>query len=135
MKKLIAVIMILAMILPAVVLADGQPFLGSWIHTETTTSGTPQILAVFLAENGRCYFLAQSFHEDEAGIGRTFVGTWELQTDGSVLAKTGNNTDTLLMFSGDYTVALNLKTYDFYAHVSQLIDPLMDQLLEAIPDE
>ena len=111
MKKLITVILILALILPAAALASGMNSpVGCWAQYELLTTGAPSMCMLYLAENHTCYYVIQSFHEDEPGLGRQFVGTWEQQADGTVLAKTGNNTSTTLRFSDDYTVAMNMET-------------------------
>lgn len=99
MKKLLALTLILALLIPALALASGPE--GCWVSYDPLTTGAPHVSFLFLAENGTCYFLTQMFNEDSAGFGRTFVGTWELQEDGSVVAKTGNNTSTTLTFHGE----------------------------------
>ena len=105
MKRLLALILILAL-LPVVALADESDVIGCWVHYELLKTGAPSVTFLFLAEGGVCYYLIQHFNVDEPGLGRTFVGTWEMQKDGSVLAKTGNNAETKLKFYEGYNVAV-----------------------------
>jgi hypothetical protein len=112
MKKLITIILIVAMILPAAVIAEEgmtSP-VGCWAGYELQTTGTPAMYMIYLAEDHICYYLIQSYNKDEPDLGRQFVGTWEQKADGSVSAKTGNNTTTTLRFADNYTVAMNMKT-------------------------
>ena len=129
MKKLIAVLLILVLFLPSAVLADGPDFTGCWVHTETLTTGCPSVTFLCLTEDHRCFFLIQAFREEEAGLGRTFVGTWDIE-DGYVVAKTGNNTSTRLQFNEEYTVAFCPDTFSFYIHTSKMIDSIMNELLK-----
>ena len=99
MKKLITVTLILALLLPGLALAAGVS--GCWVSYELLNTGAPCVSFLYLADNGTCFYLVQLFNQDDAGFGRTFVGTWEQQPDGSVIAKTGNNTDTRLRFQSE----------------------------------
>jgi len=121
MKKLIAVLLIIALFLPAIALAEGS-VVGCWAHYELLKTGAPSMEMLYLAEDHTCYFIIQSFHEDSAWIGRTYVGTWTLQDNGTVLAKTGENTETILYFSPEYQVAMNTKTFGIYINLSVFDD-------------
>ena len=116
MKKLFALILALALLLSSAALADGV--VGCWAHYELLTTGCPSMEMIYLAEDHTCYFIIQSFDHDAAGLGRTFVGTWEMQADGTVLAKTGNNASTVLYFSPEYQVAMNTKTFGIFINLS-----------------
>ncbi len=129
MKKLITVVLIFALLLPAAALADESYFSGCWVHTETLTTGCPSLTFICLTEDHKCFYLIQSFREDEAGPGRTYIGTWDVE-DGYLVAKTGENTSTRLQFSDDYSVAFNPDNYQFYIHTSQMIDSIMNNLLQ-----
>ena len=118
MKKLLAVVLILALLLPVAALADDSDVVGCWAHYELLTTGCPAMEMIYLAEDHTCYFLIQSFDHDAAGLGRTHVGTWEMQSDGTVLAKTGNNSSTVLYFSPGYQVAMNTKTLGVFINLS-----------------
>ena len=128
MKKLITVALILALLLPAAALADAS-FSGCWVHTETLTTGCPSLTFICLTEDHKCFYLIQSFREDEVGPGRTYIGTWDVE-DGYLVAKTGENTSTRLQFAADYSIAFCPDTYTFYVHTSQTIDSIMRQLLK-----
>lgn len=118
MKKLLAIILIVALLLPVAALADDSDVVGCWAHYELLTTGCPSMEMIYLAEDHTCYFIIQSFRHDEAGLGRTYVGTWEMQSDGTVLAKTGDNSSIVLYFSPEYQVAMNTKTLSVFINLS-----------------
>lgn len=127
MKKLIAVLLILVLFLPSAVLAD-SPFTGCWVYTTMQTTDCPSVTFLCLREDHKCFFLIQSFREDEAGLGRTHVGTWDIE-DGSVVARIGGNVTITLRFNDDYSVGCDPHTLHFYIHTSMIIDNIMDALL------
>lgn len=106
MKKLFAVLLILAM-LPVVALADESDVVGCWVHYAVLTTGGVGFEFLFLDESGTCYYMVQNFRTDEVGLGRTYIGTWEMQDDGTVVAKTGNYAEVKLKFSDGYTLAVS----------------------------
>lgn len=119
MKKLIAITLILALLLPVSALADDSDYVGCWAHYEIQTTGTPAMTMLYLDENHVCYFLIQAFKADEAGLGRTFVGTWQVNANGTVTAKTGNNTEVTLYFSPEYSAAMDVRTSDLYINLAK----------------
>ena len=126
MKRLICVVLILFLLIPAAALADAD-FSGCWVSTETLATGCPSVTFLCLREDHTCFYLIQSFREEEAGPGRTFIGTWDVQ-DGVVVAKTGNNTTTSLLFNEEFTVGYDPSTLKFYIHTSLMIDGILDNL-------
>ena len=130
MRKLFAFLLAVCLLLPACSLAEEPDGIyGCWVHTETLTSGCPSLTFICLREDHTCFFLIQAFRDDEAGLGRTFVGTWAIE-DGTVLAKTGNNTTTPLLFDDNFAVAYNPNTLDLYIHTSKYIDQSMAELIK-----
>ena len=119
MKKLITIILILALILPAAALADEKNVVGCWGTYETLSTGAPAMTMLYLAEDHTCYFLTQMFGPDEPAIGRQYVGTWEMKSDGNVYIKTGNNTDMTLVFSNEYVGAMDVDTNQLYVNLSK----------------
>ena len=117
MKKLIALFLVFALLVPFSALADESSWVGCWAQYSVGTDGTPTMTMIYLADDHTCYFVIQAFHHDEPGLGRSHVGTWELQPDGSVLAQTGNNTKTELTLYND-SIALNMKTMDVYVNIT-----------------
>ena len=117
MKKLLSVVLILAILLPFAAFADDSAVVGCWAHYEMQTDGTPSMAMLYLAEDHTCYFLIQAFHHDEAGLGRTHVGTWKIQSDGSIYAKTGNNTDMELTLYNE-NFAIKKDTLDIYVNIT-----------------
>ena len=127
MKRLLSFILIAALLLPAAAFADDSYFAGCWVHTEKLETGCPSVTFICFTEDHKCYYLIQSFREDAAGPGRTYVGTWEIQ-DGYLVAKTGNNTTTRLQFDEGFTVAFCPDTLSFYIHTSKMIDNILNEL-------
>lgn len=105
MKKLIALLLILVL-LPVCALASESDVVGCWANYEMLTDGAPCFTMMYLTEDHRCYFVTQMFHEDEEGLGRTYIGSWELQNDGTALVKTGNYAETKLVFDDSYRFAI-----------------------------
>lgn len=120
MKKLITVILVLALLLPVAVIADESGVVGCWATYELLTTGTPSITVICLTEDHSCYYLAQMFHADEPGLGRAYVGTWEMLSDGSVFAKIGENTSKTLIFDDTYVIAIDTGTNKMYMNLSLL---------------
>lgn len=118
MKKLITVILILAILLPAAALAGEPDVVGCWATYDRLTTGAPQITALYLSETHKCYYLAQYYHVDEPGTGRAYIGSWEMQSDGSVLAKIGENTSIVLQFDPTYVIAINPKTNSLFLNLN-----------------
>lgn len=117
MKKLLAIILILALLLPAAVLAEVNP-VGCWVKYEILKTGAPAMVMLYLADDHTCYYMAQSFHKDSEGLGRVHVGTWEYKPDGIVYAKTGENTETQLKIADNNAVALDVKTFKYFLNIS-----------------
>ena len=95
MKKLLAVIMILALLLPAasgtaLTLSEWMVW-GSWNHFETTNNGM-LLTSIYLEEDGIAYFMTQLFSDGAPGFGRAYVGSWEITNDRYVHIVTGQNT-------------------------------------------
>ena len=107
MKKLITIILILALALPALAMADESDVIGCWTHYTELTTGGVGVEFLYLAEDHKCYYLIQNFNTEKASLGRTYVGTWEMQEDGTVVAKTGNTAKTKLKFSEGYSLAMS----------------------------
>ena len=118
MKKLITIILALALILPVAAQASESDVVGCWAHYDVQLNGAPAMQMLYLAENHTCFFIIQSFKEDEAWIGRTFVGTWEMQGDDVVYAKTGNNSDTTLKLNTNNTLAVEKDTLHVFVNIT-----------------
>lgn len=119
MKKLIILFLIFALFLPAAALAGESDVIGCWGHYDVLTDGAPAMTMLYLAEDHTCYFLTQMFRADKEGFGRTFIGTWEYQSDGSVFVKTGKNTSITFIFSETYVGAQDTETGDLYVNLSK----------------
>lgn len=129
MKKLLSFLLILALLLSSVALSeDLSSICGGWATVEKLTTGSPSMSFFYLAEDYKSYYLIQSFKEEEPGLGRAYVGYWEVMEDGSVFVKTGNNTSLTLSFSDGRIVAFDVKTFQIYIHYGEYIDQIMENL-------
>ena len=118
MKKLIAFLLIAALILPSACLADDSDVVGVWLYSDLLNTGAPSMAYIYLAEDHTCYYAVQAFNTDSPGFGRQYVGTWDKISSDKVYVKTGENTSTILLLAGDYAVAET--TLDIYCHVPVL---------------
>ena len=118
MKRFFVVLLVLALLIPFTAFAlTESDVVGCWAHYLTAADGSPTMAMLYLAEDHTCYYVIQSFRHDEAGLGRTHVGTWNLQSDGTVYAQTGNNSSTELTFYSQ-SIAYTKKTMDIYINIT-----------------
>ena len=117
MKRLVCLLLVLVLF-PLVSLADGSEYVGCWASYETLTDGAPVMSMLYLSEDHTCYFVTQMFHPDSPGLGRSYVGTWEILSDGTLRAKTGNNTETKLKFYTSENYALEAETMRVYVNIT-----------------
>lgn len=99
MRKLIALVLILVLALPAAAFADDVrevDYYYGYGHIEIAKDGSPYMSIIYFAQDHTCYYLTQMFWHDEPGLGRSYIGTWEYTDNGEVFAKTGNNTSMTL---------------------------------------
>lgn len=82
MKKLLTIILAVALILPAAALAE------DWLdcdigycHTEVNKDGAPYFGFIFFTEKGVCYYCEKMFYADRPGQENAFIGTWEYDSD------------------------------------------------------
>lgn len=101
MKKLIAIILAIALILPAAALAadkEVSEFYG-YAHINIEKDGSPYMSTIYFGENQTCYYFTQMFHAGETGFGRAYVGIWGYTADGDVFAKVGNSESAKIVFA------------------------------------
>ena len=115
MKKLITIILIMAMILPAAALADMDPgmYEGAWTCHEFTTDGGVVLTTVYLDEGGIAYFMIQSFSPEKLGLGRAFVGSWEVTGPDMIHVVCGNKATLDLLYCS-YNMMYETTTRDQY---------------------
>lgn len=116
--KRFACLLLVLLLLPLVSLADESKYVGCWASYDHLTTGAPAMSMLYLAEDHTCYFVIQSFHIDEPGLGRAYVGTWEVLSDGSIRAKTGDNTDTELRFYDSDSYAVEPLTFRVFVNIT-----------------
>lgn len=119
MKKLVILILALSLFLASAALADEPDVVGCWAHYELLESGAPTMIMLYLAADHTCYYLNQMYKPDSEGFGRTFVGTWEMNSDGTVSVKTGDNARMELTFSDSYVGAMDLDTRQLFVNLSK----------------
>lgn len=104
MKKFITLFLALALVLTAVsgtaLTLSGWMVWGSWNHFEVTNNGM-LLTSIYLEEDGTAYFMTQLFVDGAPGVGRAYVGSWEITSDRYVHIVTGENTCLDLCFK-DY---------------------------------
>ena len=118
MKKLLALILVLALLLPAATFAAESDIVGCWASYSVLNDGAPSMCMMYLSADHTCYFLVQMFHPDKEGLGRTYIGTWKLNSDGTLFVKSGNNTSMTLRFSDSGNLAVNMETMEVFANIT-----------------
>ena len=123
MKKLLTLLLVLALLLPAAALAiDEADIIGCYAYHGTLDTGAPSMIMICLGPNHTCYCIAQAFGVDDAGIGRAHVGTWEIRPDGTVSADVGNDTNKELIISDDAAYAYDKELDRYYINISRFDD-------------
>ena len=114
MKKLITMLLILALALPAAALADVKAWMldGTWTYTDYMNDGVG-IVSLYMTEDGKAYYTAQAFIGEEPGISRAFVGSWEFTGPDTVLVTIGENTQIELCYQ-TFNLMYDVKTKSMY---------------------
>lgn len=114
MKKIFALILVLALVLPAAALSSVEAWLieGAWTHVEDTESGK-LITSMYLEEDGKAYFVTQMFYSEEPGLGRSFVGSWEFTGPDTIHVITGNNSSIDLTYHS-FNMMFDHELHDYY---------------------
>ena len=103
MKRFIALVLVFAVLLPSFGFAstvEEWMVEGNWIGYWHEDNGARSMIFIELEEENRAYFVTQFFHADEPGLGRAYIGEWEL--NGNIVhVKIGNNTSMDLEFRGN----------------------------------
>lgn len=111
MKKLITVVLILAMLLPAAALAEVEEWLyaDTWTCTEYLNDGGVTLTTICLMEDGTAFCIVHMFFQDHEGYGRTHIGTWEVTGPDTINVVSGDNTSMDLAYA-TYNMMYNVKT-------------------------
>ena len=124
MKKLITMLLILAMVLPAASLADTAEldFFAAYSHVETLDSerSAPFIATLFFKKDGTCYYCDQQFFLDRPGQSNAMIGTWKYTDDDNVVVSLGRQALTFtlhIMASGNI---INTETMSIYNPVNTI---------------
>ena len=108
----------LALLLPACAFAAESDIVGCWASYSVLNDGAPSMSMMYLSADHTCYFLVQMFHPEKEGLGRTYIGTWKLNSDGTLFVKSGNNTSMTLRFSDSGNLAVNMETMEVFANIT-----------------
>lgn len=114
MKKLIAITLILAMLLPAAAMASISAWMleDAWTHIDYMENGIG-IVSLYITEDGAAYYSAQAFLDGEPGISRSFIGSWEYTGPDTILVTIGENTQIELCYQ-TYNHMYDIKTKASY---------------------
>lgn len=116
MKKLLAVILILSLLLPVSAFADADVpawlMEGSWNHFQSTADGM-LLTSLYLDDDGTAYFVTQLFNAEGPGLGRAFRGTWEKTGVDTLHVVTGNNSSLDLTYC-TYNMMFDYAMQDYY---------------------
>lgn len=119
MKKVVTMLLVIVLLLPAAALAiTDQEVVGCYVYYELLTTGCPSMTMFYLGPDHVCYYLIQQYRHDEPSLGRAYVGTWEMQSDGSVYAKTGNKTSMNLIIPEGASIAYNKDLNQYFINIS-----------------
>lgn len=124
MKKLLSVVLILALLLPFAAFAEHpevDQYYG-YAQIEVTKSGAPYMNFLYFKPDYTCYYLTQLFYDNEPGLGRAYVGTWGYTAEGKVFAKVGDNVTLTLGFSSSGEALVDLEHDHVYFKISALMD-------------
>ena len=115
MKKLITVILILALLLPAAAMASVSSWLyeDTWVHTDYGKSGGVTIEAICLHEDGTAFYVVQSFTAEEPGFSRAFVGSWEVSGPDTIHVVIGENAEMEMCYSS-YNMIYDIQTRSMF---------------------
>lgn len=115
MKKIVAMLVVLALVLPAaacaLTLSDWMIW-GSWNHCQSLKNGM-LLTSIYLEEDGIAYYMTQMFRDGAPGVGRAFVGSWEIVSDRVVHVVIGNNSSMDLLYN-NYNEMDDQATGDMY---------------------
>ena len=106
MKRLLTIVLILALLMPAAAMAvtvSDWMVEGNWMGFWEEDNGARSMICIVLEENNVAYYVAQFFHADEPGLGRAYIGSWDLSDD-IVHVKIGENTSLDLKFINGSTM-------------------------------
>ena len=118
MKKTILTLLVALLFLPVSCFAvESSLYVGTWVQVDAPST-SPMITMIHLTEDHRCFFLYQTFHEDNtASFGRTFCGKWTALGDYAYLT-TGENSTMKVMITSNGFLAHDLGgAYSLYGRV------------------
>lgn len=111
MKKLITLLLILALALPAAALADASHWMfeSTWVSTEYHDDDAVTIQLLCLLESEKAMYITQRFSADGPGFYRAFVGSWEMTDPNTIHVIIGETAEMDLYYSS-YNMMYDIKT-------------------------
>ena len=121
MKKLIALIMILALAVPAAALsASESDYIGKWIHTEYQKDGTLTFILIDIQQDHTAISVFGSADGSSERIaGRSFIGTWNTTSKGIHVVSGNNTSKDLFIYENDYLKESVYGVYTIYSKVTE----------------
>ena len=121
MKKVITIVMIaMTLLLTVPAYADGlivDDFMGMWVNYYDTNSNGATIEAIYLRDDHTVFYMNRRFNASDAGFGREFVGSWEVNGD-CIHIKYGDSAESdLYMSDGFLLIPLGGDQYITYGKV------------------
>ena len=122
MKKLITLLLILTLALPALALAEELDFFSAYSHVETLDSerSAPYIATIFFKEDGTCFYCDQQFFLDRPGQSNAMIGTWKYTDDDNVVVSLGRQALTFTLHIMANGNIINTETMSIYNPVNTI---------------
>ena len=118
MKKLLTLLLVLALFLPAAATAGEEDIIGtSWAHSEIMDNGAPYLIMFYLGKNHLCYYVSQKFTENTYWTVVQHVGSWNIRPDGTVWMEMDIGVYRCLSFNDFYEVAMDQDTNELFYRV------------------
>ena len=79
MKKLIACLLLLCLILPVCYAEDldKTQYVGTWVYTNETMNNGLALELLYLTEDQRAFYIYQTFDAEKSTYSKRYTGTWE----------------------------------------------------------
>lgn len=104
MKKLITLILILSLAVPAAALASNESdYVGKWIYTEYKTDGTLTFILIDIQPDHTAISVFGHADGDRSKVpGRSFIGSWQMTSTGIHVVSGYNTEKDLYIYENDY---------------------------------
>ena len=119
MKKIAVLILAVMLIISASACADTSVeawmIEGAWLSATEYAENGISLIALYLTEDGRAYYLSRSFYETEPSkLGREFVGSWSFTGPNTINVIIGNNSSLDLKYENHDTMTEKIAKIMFF---------------------